>query len=67
MEHKMKQIVLRLRNRGNNGNAMTLQVGVNTANVGGFNQLYAYLQGRFWGGGNNPILLILRVVILESV
>ena len=48
---------LRLRNRGNNGNAMTLQVGVNTAAVGGFNQGYAYLQGRFWGGGNNPILL----------
>ena len=48
---------LRLRNRGNNGNAMTLQVGVNTASAGALNQGYAYLQGRFWGGGNNPILL----------
>ena len=48
---------LRLRNRGNNGNAMTLQVGVNTAFAGALNQGYAYLQGRFWGGGNNPILL----------
>ena len=48
---------LRLRNRANNGNAMTLQVGVNTAAAGALNQGYAYLQGRFWGGGNNPILL----------
>ena len=48
---------LRLRNRANNGNAMTLQVGVNTAAAGGFNQGYAYLQGQFWGGGSNPIFL----------
>ena len=48
---------LRLRQRGINGNSMTLQMGVNPAAVGALNQGYAYLQGRFWGGGNNPILL----------
>ena len=48
---------LRLRQRGINGNSMTLQVGVNPTAAGALNQGYAYLQGRFWGGGNNPILL----------
>ena len=48
---------LRLRQRGISGNSMTLQMGVNPTAAGALNQGYAYLQGRFWGGGNNPILL----------
>ena len=36
---------------------MTLLMGVNNCGIGGTNQGYGYLQGAYWGGGTNPIIL----------
>jgi hypothetical protein len=53
---------IRLRNSVVDGDAMTLQMGATNAAAGGpgggsNNQGYAYLQGVFWGGGNDTIAL----------
>ena len=48
---------IRLRHQANSGNAMTLLMGVNNCGIGGTNQGYGYLQGAYWGGGTNPIIL----------